>query len=120
MNSKIIIGKIRSYTTTDGEVFAGEGSKKEAEEYQWTLDKEHLFSGFDTFMRKIFGIKCEYISGEYSDEEQKFCDGIMKEVCIHADDGDFREEISRFILDLYGFIGPEKWLQIHGFLAKEK
>lgn len=120
MDSKIRVRKIQSYTTTDGKVFAGKGSKKAAEKHQWSLNKRNFLMEFDVFMREIFGIKCKYTPNDYSEEEENFCNNMMKEVEINADDGDFRGEVSEFILDLFGFVGPERWQQIHDFLTKNK
>ena len=120
MNSKIKIGKAISYTTTDGKVFVGKGSKKQAEKYQWRLDKKNTLSSFDIFMRGIFGIKCKYIPNDYPEEEEDFCNNMMKEVTIYAGEGDFRGEVSDFIIDLFGFIGQKRWQQIHDFLTKDR
>jgi len=121
MNSKIRRGKAISYTTTDNKVFAGRGSEKEAEKHQWALDKGEMSDKFDEFIRKIFGIKCKYdASKEYIEEESEFCDDMMREVNISADGGDFKAEISEFILDLFGFIGAGKWQQIHDFLTEKR
>jgi hypothetical protein len=120
MNSRIKIGKTISYTATDGKVFAGRGSKKKVEKHQWHLDKRRLLDEFDTLMRKLFGIKCAYNAADYPEEESEFCNNMMKEVNINADGEDFKSEISDFILDLFGFIGPERWQQIHDFLTKER
>lgn len=117
MNSKIKVGKVQSYTTTDGKVFT---SKNLAEKYQWSLDKRDLSNKFDVFMRKIFGIKCKYTPNEYPDEEGNFCNNMMKEVEVNADDGDFKAEVSEFILDLFGFIGQSRWQQIHDFLIGKR
>ena len=118
MNSRIRISKVISYTTTDGEVFSGRRSKIMAEKHQWSLDKKDLLDKFDVFMREIFGIKCKHVFDEHSDEESEFCENIMKEVTVYAEDGDFKGEISSFVLDLFGFIGQVRWQQIHDFLTK--
>ena len=120
MDSRIKTGMVQSYTTTDGKSFAGKGAKKAAEGHQWSLNKRNLLMEFDVFMRKIFGIKCKYIANDYSDEEENFCNEMMKEVNVNADDGDFRGEVSDFIIDLFGFIGQVRWQQIHDFLIKNR
>lgn len=120
MDSKIKVGKVQSYTTTDGKAFSGKGSKKEAEKHQWGLDKKDLFGKFDIFMRRIFGIKCKCDPENIPEEESEFCDNMMKEVAIGAESGDFTYNVSEFIFDLYGFIGPERWQQIRDFMIKKK
>lgn len=117
MDSKIKTGKVQSYTTTDAKVFT---SKKLAEKHQWVLDKRSLLMKFDVFMREIFGIKCKYIPNDYPEEEENFCNNMMKEVDVNAEDGNFRGEVSDFMVDLFGFIGPKRWLQIHDFLTKKR
>lgn len=122
------IEKSTAYKTTDGKIFLGKGAmcsgaKGEAEEHQRMLDtKQDLKNGvnkFDTFMRGLFGIEVKYDPGKYPDEEREFCERIMPEVMIYAEDGDFRGEISSFFLDLFAFVGPDKWLKIHEFITKE-
>jgi hypothetical protein len=116
MNGKIKKGSIPSYTTTDNKVFSGKDSKNKAERHQRALSKEKTIEEFDQFMRQLFGIKAPYDPVECSDEEKDFCENIMKSVVIYAEDNDFRGEVSGFILDLFNFIGSEKWAAIHTFL----
>jgi hypothetical protein len=120
MDAKIKVGKVQSYTTTDGKMFSGKGATKKAEKHQWALDKKDLFEKFDVFMRKTFGLKCKYDPENISEEEEMFCNNIMREVDIRAESGDFTDTISELIFDLYGFIGQERWLQIHDFLTKKR
>jgi hypothetical protein len=117
MDSKIKIGKVQSYTTTDGKVFT---SKKLVERYQRSLDKRQIFNDFDVFMRKIFGINYKYDPENIPEEESEFCDNMMKEVDIGAESGDFTDNITEFMFNLFGFIGQERWLQIHDFLTKKR
>lgn len=119
MDTKIKTGLVQSYTTTDGKIFAGEGSKKLAKKYQWSLDKRALSDEFDAFMRKMFGLS-KHSSDDIPEEEEEFCNNMMKEVNISAEGGDFTLEVSEFILDLFGFIGPKKWSKIQNFLTEKE
>lgn len=120
-----VVEKITSYKTTDGTIFSGKNAgvdaKTAAEAHQRTLDFKCALVEFDPFMRNLFGIKAKYNpEAEESDEEVDFCNRIMNDVDIYAEDGDFRREISRLILDLFAFIGPDKWLKIHEFFQEPK
>lgn len=119
---------ITVFKASDERTFSGhDDSKKRAEEHQKELNKrnkgrrefETKLNEFDTFMRELFGIETEHDPDDWPDEEMEFCEKIMADVPICAEDGDFREEISRFFLSLYAFVGPEKWLEIHDFIASE-
>lgn len=118
------VERITGYKTTDSEIFLGGKAKKRAESHQKKIDFKlkagQKLDKFDTFMRGLFGIKVKYDPDvEWEDEERDFCDKIMGDVMMNADDGDFRGGISSFFLDLFAFVGPDKWLKIHKFITKE-
>ena len=117
------------YRTSDGRTFSGKkNSKEKATMHQKELDErlrrtrlyEKRLADFDTFMRELLGIKSEYNPDEYPEEEEDFCQAMMREVAIYADDGDFRGEVSKLLLDLYIFLGPDKWLKIYDFLVPKE
>lgn len=117
------------YRTSDGRAFSGsENSKEEAITHQNELDERRQrmlltakrLDTFDAFMREMFGIKSEYDPDKYPEDEEDFCQEIMKSVPIYADEGDFRDEISQLFLKLFNFVGPSKWLKIHDFLTSER
>jgi len=119
MNKRIIKDTIPRYTTTNGKMFTGRGAKKDAERYQNRLDVKAMLDDFDTFLRPLFGIS-KWGTPKAEEEEQEFGNKITEEVNIDAGDGLFKTDISEFLIDLFTFIGPEKWLKIHGFLTKKK
>ena len=112
------IKRVYAYKTTDGKIFSGKDGSVLAKRHQGWLNDRLKLDRFDVFLRNLFGIKLG-TDDDVEYEEKDFCDAIMEDVAIHADDGDFKTEISTLLLDLYGFIGPDKWLRIHNYLNKE-
>ncbi len=113
------IKRVYAYKTTDGKIFSGKDGSVLAKRHQGWLNDRLKLDRFDLFLRNLFCMKLVTDEGA-AHEEQAFCDAIMEDVVIDADDGDFKVEISTLLLDLYGFIGPDKWLGIHKHLNKEE
>lgn len=108
------IKAVMSYQASDGKIFSGSNAIRDAQSYQKKLNLKSGLDEFNEFLRQLFNIK----TGQ---EERIFCKEIGSEVniCQETNDEDFKEEVSTLILDLFTFMGQDKWLEIHSFLAKK-
>ena len=112
MEEKKRIKKIVAYETTDGKIFSGPKGLDLANSNQEKIDLTDSLPRFNYFIKKLFNIENE-------EDQDVFYDKIQKETSIQMSGWSFKEKISLSILNMFIFIGSNKWLEIHKFLTSE-
>ena len=116
-----MIETITSYKTTDGWIFT---DKDEAMKHENGLISKASVKKFTKFLCKMFNLKEPKgnLYEEMIDAERElitvFENSLVNLSFVGSDEG--IEELSEDILAIYQFFGPERWLQIHDFLASKK